>query len=337
MSSFRLVIVCLFICLVQLGQSQTFKIFVFHKTNGFRHTNAINEGLKMFRTLGVSNGWEVYDSQNAADFNTQNLSEFKVVVWHNTSGNDLLTETQKQAFELFIKSGGGFVGVHAATDTYRNKSWLWYNKLVGAIVQTNPNHSANNTEATMDVLDKNHEIVNHLGSTWTKKEEWFYWDLNGGTYYDINNVLLKVRETGSKSYDRSRPVVWYKEYDGGRSFYSALGHNGSDYIANSSFGKMMAKAIIWASSTNSTSIIEAPINQHISVFPNPALPQNTIVIKGINNKSLVIVYALSGKTVFESKAENNSIVIPSNVLPKGIYVVKIYESNNSFSTKLIVN
>ena len=62
----------------------------------------------------------------------------------------------------------------------------------------------------MDVLDNDHEIVNHLGSTWTKGEEWYYWELNGGYIYSGNTNLLEVRQTGNNSYDKKRPMAWYK-------------------------------------------------------------------------------------------------------------------------------
>ena len=219
-------------------------VLVFHKTNGYRH-GSISNGISMIEDLGQANGWTTSNTTDAGQFTTANLSNYDVVVWCNTSGDGLLNANQKVAFQNFIQGGGGFVGIHAATDTYRDKSWSWYNDLVGAIVQTGPNHTSNNFNGTMDVVGS-HEIVSHLGTTWSKGEEYYYWKLNGGYVYSGNVDLLQVQSTGNTTYDEARPVTWYKEYDGGRSFYTALGHNGSDYDSNEKFREMMRKAILWA-------------------------------------------------------------------------------------------
>ncbi|MBE0393180.1 ThuA domain-containing protein [Flavobacterium sp. PL002] len=253
----------LFLFACAIGNAQTFKLLVFNKTNGYRHSPAITSGITMIRDLGNTNGWTTDDSQDANIFTSSNLSQYKVIIFANTSGDGLFTSAQKLALENFIKSGGGFVGIHAATDTYRDRSWPWYNDLVGGIVQTSPNHTSNNTAGTMDVLTTN-EITSHLGSTWSKNEEWYYWERNGGYLYNQNINLLQVRSTGSNSYDASRPTTWYKEYDGGRSFYTALGHNSSDYVSNSNFGKLIKNAILWTSNAT-TSTTTIPLGSIISI------------------------------------------------------------------------
>lgn len=218
-------------------------VLVFHKTNGYRH-GSISNGISMIEDLGETNDWITSNTTDANQFTTTNLANYDVVVWCNTSGDGLLNANQKAAFQNFIQAGGGFVGIHAATDTYRDKSWSWYNDLVGAIVQTGPNHTSNNYSGTIDVVG-NHDIVSHLGTAWSKGEEYYYWELNGGYIFSGNVDLLNVQSTGNNSYDQARPITWYKEYDGGRSFYTALGHNGSDYDSNEKFREMMRKAILW--------------------------------------------------------------------------------------------
>lgn len=247
-----------------IGNAQPFKVLVFHKTNGYRHSPAITSGIQMIADLGNTNGWTTDSSQDANVFTTANLANYKVIIFANTSGDNLFTSSQRQALESFIRDGGGFVGIHAATDTYRDRSWPWYNDLVGAIVQTSPNHTSNNTPGIMEVLVSN-DITSHLNSTWSKNEEWYYWERNGGYLFSGNTNLLEVRATGSNSYDARRPTTWYKEYDGGRSFYTALGHNSSDYVANSDFGNLIKNAIVWASTTPTPPISSIPIGSVISI------------------------------------------------------------------------
>ncbi len=238
---------------LQYAMAPKKNVLIFSKTNGFRHEGAITGGINMITELGKSNGWNTVSTENPADFNAANLAKYDVVIWGNTSGDGLLNAQQKTDFQNYIKKGGGFVGIHAASDTYGDKSWAWYNDLVGAIVQTCPYHINTYPTATMDVT-KGHEIVADLAATWTKKEEWYYWGRTDcrGYLYSGNKNLLTVRSTGPETYDAARPVAWYKEYDGGRSFYTALGHSGADYVANSDFGRLIRNAILWAGNVQTT-------------------------------------------------------------------------------------
>ena len=250
-------------------QENDINILIFSKINGFRH-GSIDAGIEMINEFGENLNWTVDTTENGSDFNEDNLSQYDVVIWLNTSGNNLLTDAQQDAFRTFIQNSNGFIGVHAATDTYRDQSWPWYNELVGAIVQTNPNHTSNNFNATMSVINQ-HPIVEHLGDSWNKNEEYYYWgESNGGYLFEDNINLLEVEQTGNQSYDVARPVTWYKEYDGGRSFYTALGHNSSDYSNNDQFRTMMFEAIIWAANkeTLSTDTFESN-GSKLSVYPNP--------------------------------------------------------------------
>ena len=222
-------------------------VLVFTKTNGFRHPS-IEDGIALIQSIGQKHQLNVIATDNPSYFHTDSLSKFDVIVFCNTSGNDLLNNSQQQAMEEFIQAGNGFVGIHAATDTYRNGSWPWYNDLVGGIVQSGPNHTANNYPGEMLVNDTEHPITAHLGSTWQKNEEYYYWEKNGGYLFEDNIDLLTVKSTGNESYDAERPITWYKNYDGGRSFYTALGHNRSDYQNDEAFKLLIENGILWAAS-----------------------------------------------------------------------------------------
>ncbi len=227
------------------------RVLVFTKTNGYRH-GSISDGVAMIKSLGDKHGFSVTQDESSDPFDhLDSLVQFGAIIFCNTSGNNLLNASQQANFEAYIQQGGGFVGIHAATDTYRDRSWPWYNDLVGAIVQTNPNHTSNDHVNTMEVSNKRHPSVAHLNDAWEKREEYYYWDKNGGWLYDQNEILLTVRETtGSNGqvndYDRSREVAWYKEFDGGRSFYTALGHHGSDFRADDDFIAHLEGGILWA-------------------------------------------------------------------------------------------
>lgn len=237
-----------FLVLSQVVLSQN-KVLVYHETNGFRHSS-IDDGIDMITNLGEENGlWTTDNSDDSSVFTISNLQNYNVVIWCNTSGDDLLTNEEQSAFEAYIANGGGYVGIHAATDTYRDRSWPFYNDLAGAIVQTGPNHTSRTHNNTMDIVEahEDHQSVSFLnGESWNKTEEYYYWRNNGGQLYEGNNNLLIVRETGSNNYDEARPISWYKEYMGGRSFYTALGHNDSDYTDDINFITHVEEGIKWA-------------------------------------------------------------------------------------------
>ncbi len=344
-----------------LGQNHLFsqkKILVYHETNGFRHSSAITNGITMFEDLGNINGeWTADNTSDSSVFNMADLSQYNAVVFLNTSGNNLLTDSEKTAFENFIKSGMGFIGIHAATDTYRDKSWDFYNELVGAIVQTSPNHTANNFNADLEVK-ADHPIVSFLsdappvvGSIWNKNEEYYYWEQNGGQLSADNVVLLEVESTGSQSYGAARPMTWYKEsitYDNDgsnstakvtinniRAFYTALGHNGSDYSSNTKFRELLENAVLWA--IGNTLSFEAPNTNNTTIYPNPA--SNYIKVKSskINSVSEISIFDVTGKAVYYSK--NNTIKhqfkIDISSLSKGFYILHLEEGKNTRSLRFL--
>ncbi|MDR9447380.1 MAG: ThuA domain-containing protein [Balneolaceae bacterium] len=116
------------------SMAQSFDVLVFSKTEGFRH-NSIEVGVSAIQTLGEQHDFGVDATENASVFTTENLQNYDVVMFLNTSG-DVLDGAQQDAFEGFIQQGGGFVGVHAASDTERE--WPWFGQLVGAYFDNHP-------------------------------------------------------------------------------------------------------------------------------------------------------------------------------------------------------
>ncbi len=322
-------------------------VLVYHETNGFRH-GSINAGIAMIEELGTNEGWTTTATADSEVFAPATLSQYDVVVWLNTSGDGLLTAAQQAAFEAYVQGGGGFVGVHAATDTYRDGSWPWYNELVGGIVQTSPNHTANNTNATMDVVGS-HPAVAHLGDTWNKSEEYYYWERNGGFLFAGNVNLLQVRSTGSNTYDAPRPVTWYKEYDGGRSFYTALGHNASDYQSNDNFRTMVQGAILWAAGATDASfartanVIDKPaiskVRQTIRAFPNPVRDELTVSLPdaATDHSYAVELVSLDGNRRTVHTVTRPQATIMVDELPRGAYVLMIRGPHSTRKQLVIVS
>ncbi|MEM6264601.1 MAG: ThuA domain-containing protein, partial [Bacteroidota bacterium] len=231
-----------------------FKVLHYTETSGYDHRTR-NESLSMFQNLGTSNNFSVVNDNTGATFNSlTDLQAYQVIIFSNTSGNTILTAAQRANFEAYMESGGGFVGLHAASDTYRHSSadgtpkggWDWFAEMLGASVQYTPTpHTANNHLGEMDHVLPCH-ATKHLPDPWSKREEYYYWQRG---FYDFgkNNVLLQVRRTGGQTYDADRPISWFKHLPGGgRAFYTALGHNKSDYTTpGNEFSKHVLAGLLW--------------------------------------------------------------------------------------------
>lgn len=197
------------------------KVLVFSKTMGFKHAS-IPVGIAAIEKLGLENGFEVDTTKNGELFNEENLKQYSSIIFLSTTMN-VLDAGQEAAFERYIQAGGGYVGVHAATDT--EYDWGWYNKLVGAQFLSHP---AGTPEANFIIKDNSFIATKHFtDSVWHRADEIY-------NYKKINpdvNVLMTVDEStyeGGKNGD-FHPFAWYHEYDGGRSFYTGAGHTDESY------------------------------------------------------------------------------------------------------------
>lgn len=191
------------------------KILVFSKTEGFAHTS-IDAGNTALLRLGEENGIVVDTTTNADLFNEENLGQYAAVVFLNTSG-DVFNHIQEAAFERYIQSGGGFVGIHGASTTEYH--WGWFGRLVGAYFQDHPKPQL----ATLHVVDQTHAATEHMPATFTYHDEWY-------NFYNVNpdiNVLITIDPDSyeGSTHEGEHPMAWYHEYDGGRSFFTGFGHS----------------------------------------------------------------------------------------------------------------
>jgi cytochrome c len=110
------------------------RVLVFSKTAGFRHSS-IETGVALVKKIGAEQGFAVDATEDASAFNDANLRKYRAVVFMSTTG-DVLDDVQQDALERYIQAGGGWVGVHSATDT--EYDWPWYGKLAGAWFKSHP-------------------------------------------------------------------------------------------------------------------------------------------------------------------------------------------------------
>ena len=212
-------------------------VLVFTKTEGYRH-ESIATGVKTLRELGRKNNFIVLRTESEEDFTAENLANYQAVVFLSTTG-DVLNDDEQTAFENYIKSGGSYLGVHAAADT--EYKWDWYGKLVGGYFESHPNNP-NVREAKIEVLDKTHSATAHLNDTWVRNDEWY-------NYKNLNSNVTVAMNLDEKSYEggtngANHPIAWYHTYDGGRAYYTGGGHTNESY-SDSDFKKHLLGAIFW--------------------------------------------------------------------------------------------
>ena len=217
-----------------------FRVLVFSKTSGFRH-GSIPDGIALVQALGATNGFAVDATEDAGQFTDANLSQYRAVVWLSTTG-DVLNETQQTAFENYIRAGGGYVGVHSATDT--EYSWPWYGQLIGGDAWFQA-HPAIQT-ALLEVEDGGHISSQHYPSSFSFTDEWYGFQNNPRP--DVN-VLITIDESsydpGAGAMGTDHPISWYHEFDGGRSWYTAMGHR-SETFEDEDFKQHLLGGILWA-------------------------------------------------------------------------------------------
>lgn len=228
--------IILFACNSRSGKP---KILVFSKTTAFRH-GSIAAGQQAIIKLGQENGFDVDTTENSDYFTEDSLKNYSAVIFLNTTGN-MLNGAQETDFERYIQAGGGFVGVHSAADG--EYDWGWYNRLIGGYFESHPAQQ----DAKLDVVDQSFSATKHLPKEWKRKDEWY-------NYKKIDSsikVLIKLDEksyTGGKNGD-NHPIVWFHDFDGGRSFYCGLGHTDESYKEDN-FLKLLLGGIQYAIGDN---------------------------------------------------------------------------------------
>jgi cytochrome c len=209
------------------------RVLVFSKTDGFRH-ESIQAGKSALKTMADQKGFDIDFTEDANQFIANNLKKYNAVVWLNTTG-DVLNNEQQIEFERYIQAGGGYVGIHAATDC--EYDWSWYGRLAGAYFLDHPNPD-NVQKGKFYVSEKNHPLTSGMPDQFERTDEFY-------SFKQIDPSIKVVVKIDEKSYrggknGEDHPMSWYHEFDGGRAFYTAMGHT------NETFTEQLFLSHVWA-------------------------------------------------------------------------------------------
>ncbi|MDF9808077.1 glucose/arabinose dehydrogenase [Streptomyces sp. HB372] len=220
----------------------SYRVLVYSEVTNSDHPS-IPAGIEAVRKLGAEHDFEVEATADSSVFNDADLGRFQAIVFNNTNSTpetgDLLDAEERAALQRYIRAGGGWVGLHSASASERD--WEWYEGLVGAIFDKHPTPQTGRVK----VLDHAHPSTRHLPDLWERQEEWYNWRTNP-TSKVHTLAQIKVRD-GIDGLDEGvdHPFSWCQNYDGGRSWFTAGGHDKASF-QEEGFVKHLLGGIQWA-------------------------------------------------------------------------------------------
>lgn len=220
------------------------KVLVYTKNGkGFVHDN-IAASVAAIQKLGAENGFIVDVSDDPAVMTEQNLRQYSALIFSNSNNEGFDTDAQKLAFQRYIQAGGGFVGIHSASGSERQ--WPWFSRMVGGKFLRHPKLQP----FDLHVIDPSHPSTAKLPAVWKWEDECYYLtnlnpDIHVVLAADLNTVEDdKKGEYPGAVFGHMFPTSWYHEFDGGRQWYTSLGHK-IEYYTRPDFLQHLLGGIQW--------------------------------------------------------------------------------------------
>lgn len=198
------------------------RVLIYSKTAGYRHAS-IPVALQAIRELGARSGLVIDATEDASMFTDGNLRPYAAVVFLMTTG-DVLDSDGQAAFERFVRRGGGFAGVHSASDT--EYDWPWYGRLVGAYFRNHPDIQS----GAVRVASGRDPSTASLPRRWTRTDEWYNFARNPrGSVRVLATLDESTYAPGPGAMGDDHPIAWSHKFQGGRAWYTAGGHTDESY------------------------------------------------------------------------------------------------------------
>lgn len=242
----RLLTIFLLLAIVPLFAGEPPRVLLYTRNGltldgkkGYVHDNIANS-VAAIRQLGVENGFVVDVSEEPRDFTVENLRKYRALVFSNTNNQILETEEQKAALQTYVRSGGGIAGIHSACGSMRGWPWFW--AMIGGSFTRHPKLQ----EFTVHVVDRTHPSTRFLGETWKVTDEFYFLrDMPRGLSVLLAGDLTTLVDPQKPQGATTHPLAWYQEFEGGRCWYTSLGHRKEVYD-DPVFRKHILGGILWA-------------------------------------------------------------------------------------------
>ncbi|MDH3244921.1 MAG: ThuA domain-containing protein [Saprospiraceae bacterium] len=220
------------------------KILVYTKNGeGYVHDN-IPTSIRAIQKLGEEFGFMVDASEDPSIFTAEQLKQFDALVFSNTNNDIFGTKEQEEAFQDYVRSGGGFVGLHSASGSERDWPWFW--QMLGGKFYRHAPHQ----EFEVQVLQRDHPSTAHLPASYSTADECYYLnqlnpDIEVLLVANLNTVEdEKMSEYPGETFGSTFPLSWCHRFDGGRQWYTALGHD-IEHYEDHAFMKHILGGIQW--------------------------------------------------------------------------------------------
>lgn len=240
----RLLLIPILILLAGLApppKSPSDAILVFSHTTGWRH-DSIPAGIEALTDIARQRRITVVASEDPAVFSAEGLKQFRAIVLLSPTTDpkdpksEWLTGDRRVALQQFVGRGGGILAIHAAADSHYH--WPWYGKLIGGRFARHP---AGTPTGSISIAEPTDPTMRSLGQGGPRTDEWYYFD-----DYDPSSKLLITLDPDSIGEPdvNPNPIAWRREVDGGRVFYTAMGHTRESY-ADPWFRRHLGNGLDW--------------------------------------------------------------------------------------------
>ncbi|WP_406144085.1 ThuA domain-containing protein [Streptomyces sp. NBC_01012] len=224
------------------------RVLVFHATAG-EESPTVDAGIAAIEKIGLtgpeSGRFETVATDDAGVFTDKKLGKYNAVVFL-TGGGDVLDPEQEAGLEAYMEAGGGFLGIHdaARTEPYSD----WFTGLVGARPAADSPKDVQ--RATVEIGDRQHPATKNLPLEWKRPDTWLNWENNpSGDVHTVARVRELTYDPGKSANGWDHPVSWCRDYDGGRSFYTAMGGTAASF-SETDFRDHLRGALDWTSRTS---------------------------------------------------------------------------------------
>ena len=221
------------------------RVLVYTKNGkGYVHDN-IAASVAAIQKLGATNSFAVDVSNDPVVFTDQNLKRYNALVFDNTNNEIFDNEEQKAAFQRYIRAGGGFVGIHSACGSMRQWPWFW--EMLGGKFLRHPKLQP----FTVKVKDPKDPSTAHLPASFQWTDEFYFLDnMPDGLHVLLAGDLTTLNDPAKDKYPGKKfgdefPLAWRHQFDGGREWYTALGHKPEHY-SDPKLAQHILGGILWA-------------------------------------------------------------------------------------------
>jgi hypothetical protein len=217
------------------------RVLLFSHSTGYRHAS-IEPGIAAIQGLGAREKIAIVPSADPNIFSAESLKGFDAIILLSTSTDPKKPESEwfqgarRTALQSFVRRGGGIVAIHAASDSHYH--WPWYLKMIGGHFASHPEGTP---QGTLRVVDRKHPATKGVDPTMRRVDEWYYFDDYNPEAHVL--VTLDPASIGQKDVNPN-PVSWAHHYEGGRVFYTAMGHTVESY-SDRNFLTHLAGGLRW--------------------------------------------------------------------------------------------